>query len=404
MKKKFKIMKILKVTCSLLLLNLLILSCSQDVTPSLYDSVTDGAETPVINSISPESGLAGITEFTISGENFSTVLEENTVYFGTTPGVVLSATATQLVVLPPNVVQDSMVVKMNTTATLFSNTVMVDLKSAVNEVYAFADFEQPYAITADKVGNLYLSFVSDNAGKGVKKLTPEGELLDFAPKGGETFYFGLQYGPEGILYGARGVRALFKIEEGQAPAVYAVFDNGTSMFDIDFDSEHNIWAGGKGGKIYRVPANPSGTGDWKSFEFEPNVNALKVYNGYLYISGSSETSEDIYRMQIISSDSLGAPEVVFSLSSNLAMGVIANVITFSADGQMFLGTNDVDPIKFVNPDGSFGDQYVGVLSPEMISFTWGMGDELFVTMANESAQTIYSVNMQKSGAPQFGRE
>ncbi len=44
----------------------------------------------------------------------------------------------------------------------------------------------------------------------VKKLTPEGELLDFAPKGGETFYFGLQYGPDGILYGVRGVRAVFK--------------------------------------------------------------------------------------------------------------------------------------------------------------------------------------------------
>ncbi len=404
MKKEFKTMKILKVSISLLLLNLLILSCSQDVTPSLYDSVSDGAETPVINNIEPESGLAGISEFTITGENFSTVLEENTVYFGTSPGVVLTATATQLTVLPPNVVQDSMVVKMNTTATLFSNTAMVDLKSAVNEVYPFADFEQPYAITADKVGNIYLSFVSDNAGKGVKKLTPEGELLDFAPKGGETFYFGLQYGPDGMLYGARGVRALFKIEEGKTPATYAVFENGTSMFDLDFDSDHNLWTGGKGGKIYRVPANPSGTGDWKSFEFEPSVNALKVYNGYLYISGSSESSEDIYRMQIISSDSLGVPEVVFSLTSNLAMGVVANVITFASDGQMFLGTNDTDPIKFVNPDGSFGDQYAGVLSPEMISFTWGMGDELFVTMANETAQTIYSVNMQKSGAPQYGRE
>lgn len=404
MKRKLKFMKLIKVSLSLLMMNLLFSYCSEEVTPSLYDTVKEGDLTPVISAISPEIGLAGITEFTITGENFSSVIEDNNVYFGSSPATVLSASATQLKVIPPNIVQDSLIVKINTKATLFSNTVLVDLKSAINEVYPFADFEQPYAITADKVGNLYLSFVSDNAGKGVKKLTPEGELLDFAPKGGETFYFGLQYGPEGILYGVRGVRALFKIEEGVAPATYAVFDNGTSMFDLDFDKDHSIWAAGKGGKIYRVPANPSGTSDWISFDFEPDVKAVKVYNDFLYISASTEDSEDIYRMQIISSDNLGAPELVFSLTSNFGIGIFANVITFSSDGQMFLGTNDTDPIKYVNTDGSFGDLYAGVLSPEMISFTWGMEEELFVTMSNETAQTIYSVNMQKGGAPQFGRE
>ncbi|MEN8193889.1 MAG: IPT/TIG domain-containing protein [Bacteroidota bacterium] len=400
MKRKFEIIKLLKIGLPTFIISIMLVYCTNEVTPSLYDSVKDGPEKPVINSISPESGLAGITEFTLNGENFSTVLEENVVYFGSTPAVVLSASETQITVLPPNVVQDSIAVYMNTTSTLYSDTILVDLKSAINEVYAFADFELPYAITADKDGNIYLSL----SGEGVKKLTPEGELTDFAPKGGETFYSALQYGTGEILYGVRGVRALFKIEEGQAPATFAVFENGTSMFDLDFDKDHNLWLGGKGGKIYRVPNNPTGTNDWKSFEFESDINALKVYNDYLYISASSETSEDIYRKEIISADSLGANELVFSILANFEDGIKASVITFTADGQMLLGTNDIDPIKFVNPDGSFGNLYEGVITPEIISFTWGMGDELYVTVANEEIQTIYSVNIQKSGAPQYGRE
>ena len=410
MKRKFKISKLLRVGFPIIIISIFLINCSQDVTPSLYDSVNEGAPTPIINNITPEDGLAGITEFTITGENFSTVLEENTVYFGSSPAIILSATQTQLAVIPPNVVQDSMIVKMNTTAELYSNSVMVNLKSAANEVYSFADFEQPYAITADKVGNIYLSFVSDNTGQGIKKLTPQGELLDFAPKGGETFYFGLQYGPEGKLYGVRGVRALFMIEENTTPATYSVFDNGTSMFDLDFDQNHNIWAAGKGGKIYRVPANPTSKQDWKSFDFEPDVTAIKIYNNYLYLAATKDNSTDVYRMQIISADSLGAAEVYFQLSMNFDPSTVANALTFSADGQLFIGTNDLDPIKFVNQDGSFGTWYEGVLSPEMISFTWGMENELFVTRARfsgdgiETTQTILAVNMEKGGASQYGRE
>ncbi|MCK5456959.1 MAG: IPT/TIG domain-containing protein, partial [Melioribacteraceae bacterium] len=364
-----------------------------------------------ITSINPEDGLAGITEFTITGENFSTVLEENVVYFGSTPAIILSATQTLLEVIPPNVVQDSIAVYMNTTAAKFSDSVMVNLKSAAIEVYSFADFEQPYAITADKVGNIYLSFVSHNTGQGIKKLTPQGELLDFAPKGGETFYSGLQYGTEGKLYGARGgARAIFVIEENTAPATYAVFENGTSMIDLDFDKNHNIWVAGKGGKIYRVPSNRTGTSDWKSFEFEPDVSAIKIYNDHLYLAATIDNSTDIYRIQIISADSLSAAEVYFQFSANFDPSIVANSITFSADGQLFIVTDDLDPIKFVNPNGSFGTWYEGVLSPEMISFTWGMENELFVTRASysgggiETTQTILTVNMEKGGAPQYGRE
>ncbi|NOX66827.1 MAG: hypothetical protein GXO85_13800 [Chlorobi bacterium] len=410
MKRKFKISSIIKIGLPILLISLLLFGCSEDVTPSLYEKVNDSAPTPVISDISPKVGLGGITEFTITGQNFSDVLDENVVYFGATPGTVLNASETQLVVLAPNVIQDSIAVKLNTLAAEFSNAIIIDLKSAVREPYDFADFEQPYAITADNAGNVYLSFVSDNKGQGIKKLTPDGELLDFAPKGGETFYFGLQYGPGGKLYGVRGVRALFVVEENTPPATYAVFESGTSMFDLDFDQDHNIWTAGKGGKIFRVPANPTGTSDWKSFDFEPEVSAVKVYNGYLYLAAKKDLLQLIYRMQIISADSLGSPEVYFAFSANYPMTVTVNAITFTSDGQLLIGTNDLNPIKYVNTDGTFGDLYDGVLNPEMINFSWGMGNELFVTRARfsgngiETTQTILAVNMQKKGAPQYGRE
>jgi uncharacterized delta-60 repeat protein len=63
-------------------------------------SAVDCPPVPTVRSFSPASGPVG-TKVTITGNNFSPVAENNTVYFGAVKAAVLSATSTQLNVAAP---------------------------------------------------------------------------------------------------------------------------------------------------------------------------------------------------------------------------------------------------------------------------------------------------------------
>lgn len=396
-----------KILFVLITVTIFVVSCSPDTTPSLYSDKDPGA-TPVITSMLPASGLAGVTEVTILGENFSSDVTKNIVYFGSIPANIFSASANELKVLAPDLVQDSIQVKIAVAgAVKFSNTEMYKLDAAVAEVYPFLGFQQPYAITTDEVGNLYFSLTEDGAGKGVKKITPNGEIVDFAPKGVETFYYSLKYRSGGSLFGVRGVQALYEITEGNPPEFFAIFAGGTQMFDLDFDKEENIWTAGKGGKIYRVTPEK----DIKSFDFADNVSSLRIFNDYLYLAVKSDISQDIIRMPIISADSLGAAENYFPFSNNFGFDILdIKAITFANDGQLYIGTDGIDPIIYVNADGSYGNWYENLIDPKIINFGWGTDvtlyaiRERYVETGIETTQTIYSINMEKIGAPEFGRD
>lgn len=379
-------------------------SCSTDSTPSLYQN-RDKGDTPVINSIDPaEKGLAGITVITITGENFSDIAEENLVYFSSSLAEILQNSTTQLVVRAPNLVSDSIKIKIAVRgAELFSDPSDYILESAISEPFPFKDFEDPYSITVDAEENIYLSYVSANVGQGVNKLTPAGELTNFAPKGGETFYNGLKYAGNGVLYGVRSVRAIFRITEAASPATYAVLDNGTNMLDLDFDKDKNIWTGGTGGKIYRIPANPTGTNDWKSFNFEPAIRSIRIFNDNLYAAASDENGHAVWKMPIIAPDSLGTATKYFDLTANYPL-TSALAITFSEDGVLFIGTNYKNPIIAVYPDLSHEEWYAGVLASPADKFAWGNGTDLYYTVGAVGARTIIKINMGLNGAPDYGRD
>jgi len=376
-------------------------SCSNDITPSLYEDQPKGA-TPVISSLDPPGkALAGITIITINGDNFSTVAENNFVYFNSARAAVLEVSATRLIVKAPNVVGDDVTVKIAVHGVeLFSNYFPYILESAISEPYSFKDFEDPYAITTDNEENIYFSFVSTNVGQGVKKLTPQGELLPFAPKGGETFYNGLKYGGDNKLYGVRAVRAVFELTEGNPPAAYKALDNGSTLLDIDFDINKNIWTGGGGGKIFSVTSDGQNA---KSFEFAPRIISIRVFNDYLYVAASDDNENAIYRFPIISADSLGTAEKYFDVGANYPLASVY-AITFCEDGILFIGTDNDNPIIAVNPDLTHEEWYPGVLSSPATEFAWGTGKNLYYTIGKTAARTIIKVNMGLNGAPYYGRD
>ena len=416
MKRKFNnsvSLKILFISISLVLLN----SCTNDVTPTLYPGDGDKGTPAEITKVTPAEGYAGVTSIIIDGSNFSENADDNFVFFGAARATVLNASATQLNVLAPVIYGDSLRLKVDNGSDLYSNTILYKLGYAVNEYYPFLANQEPYAATVDKDGNLYFSYIEAAKGLGVWRITAAGVLSEYAPKGGETTFNDLKYNSGGYLIGIYGNRAIFKIEEGIKPAVFVnTGDNSVKLLAFDFDKDTTIWAGGKGGKIVGVKPDKS----FKFFEYEYDISGLRVYNDYLYAISGDENSQNVVRFPIVSPDSLGAVEPYFAFSSNVEFGVLANSLTFSADGQMYIATSPlsdnsdpVDPIMFVNSDGSFGTWYAGLAESSVSSFTWGIGTNMYIirdrfpvdrAVDAVFTQSILKVDMERLGAPEFGRD
>ncbi|MBI2417557.1 MAG: IPT/TIG domain-containing protein [Ignavibacteriales bacterium] len=383
--------------------------CKEDPTPSVYDPGYSKAETPVIGSITPAGNLlAGISMVTITGSNFSPAKERNIVYFDGTLVTVIEATTTTLKLQAPNIVKDSVKIKVTTLDAInFSTVSLVNIKSAIAEIGSFKSFEAPNAITADIAGNLYVSLVSNNQGMGVIKIAPDGTRSQFAPKGAETSWFNMKLGPGGDIYGVRNQPALFIIKANTTPATF--ISSGISpvkLQDLDFDINKNIWMGGSvtdptTNKIFSVTQAKV----LKSFAFNGDIRALRVYNGYLYIAATRDSNELVLRKQIFSSDSLGAEETYFNFTA--AYGKTAGkvwAITFAQDGDLYLGTEYIDAIIIVHPDKSFEPLYKGVVTLKATKLTWNDGNYMYYTREPGISQTIFRVDMQKPGAPYYGRQ
>ena len=148
--------------------------------------------------------------------------------------------------------------------------------------------------------------------------------------------------------------------------------------------------------------------------------ALRVYNNYLYAISGDVNDQSIVRFPIISPDSLGSVESYFNFSQNVETDVIANTFTFSSDGMMLLGItpssqsgDPVDPIMFVNEYGDFGAWYPGLMESSVSSITWGSGTMMYVirdrypsdrTLDAVFTQSILQIDMERLGAPYFGRD
>lgn len=381
-----------------LIIGIAIIGCNEDTEPSLYQIESKG-NTPAVSSIVPANeALAGVSDITINGSNFSPVKEDNLVFFGTAKATVVSVNnaGTQIVVKAPLLIKDNLDVKISVKGVEnFSPVYKYSLKEAVGVYYAFAKgIDIPMSVTVDNAENVFVS-VTD---KGIKKIAPNGTLTDYAPKGGESFWFDLKMGPNNILYGARNVRALFAVEQGKLSTTYVTFPTGISIASLDFDENKNIWAGGSGGNFYSVTPTKVTT----AFPIDYTITSLRVYAGYLYVAGKNDTEEAIYRYKINSASSLGNKEIYFNIGEKYGLKKVkVGAITFSSDGELIIGTDQTDAfISYKN--GTATNMYTGLIAPFARSFCWGINKNLYYI--KEAAEYAFMrVDMQKTSAPYYGR-
>lgn len=376
------------------------IGCGDDPEPGLPSQISADKPAPVINSIeSDKPPLGGITVVTINGQNFSVNPEDIKVYFNGVKGTTISSTPNQVRVKIPLVIGDTVKVKIAAfKVENFSNEYILQILPGVEKYFNFNpdNGEIPYAITFDSQSNLFVSL----EGLGVYRVTPTKILSQFVPKGAETKWDALRIFSNGDIYAAKNLRGIWRINQGVVPPnpPWGLSPAGTFLRDFDFDSNTNIWAVGNNNFIFRIKQDATAA----QFAFIATLRAARVFNNFLYVAGVRSETEAIWRFPIDANGDLGAEELYFNLGAAYP-GVRTNAMTFSQDGDLYLGTNqEPDPVIIVHPDKSSEVLYPGIIpASEIISMYYPAGNNLFITRVRKGTQydqTVLRVDLQKPGA------
>lgn len=400
-------------------------ACDTAPGPSLYDPIEDGSyraprPNPSLTSISPPPGdaLAGVSVLTLTGQNFAPSVDSTFVYFNGSRYPVLSVSPTEIQMRAPNLPQDGLRVRVSVLrAEHFSETHTYRLLPAVERLGEHGTTEAPVGMTTDADGNVYMSFLRDGAGGGIRKVTPDGVPTQYATATAST-YPGLAYSEATGLLGVRNVRAVFRIAEGGTAtgSTYFVFPNAQlRLRAIDIDASGNVWTGGGGvSSFYRLAPDQTVTevphpgGD---------VRAIIALDDYVYVSLStvSGTTVDnrVYRFALTGGN-IGPAEEVARISE-LYAGTEVTAFAATAGGDLFMGTarlgdgaaNNPAPILELPAGGSLGELYDGLMVGSVVGLGYGPGTLLYafgpkvvaIDASMATAGDLIQINTLREGRP-----
>ncbi len=367
--------------------------CDSGPAASLYDPDRPSAPDPVLASIDPAGfALAGVDVVTLDGSNFSATAADNLAYFNDARAEVMEASPTRLQVQAPATPGADIEVRVAVLgAENYSNGIAYRLEAAVEPFGDIAGFEEPFSITSDPAGDLYVSMNSDGRSAGVLRMASDGARSLFV----ETSFIwtDMAYGADDMLYTVRAVRAVFRFSEGGRQEVWGVVpDNSVKLSAIAFDEENNLWAGGNNANVYRIAPDKS----VEAFPFEANVRALRFFDGYLYAAATRDDASEIWRWPV-SGGGLGEAERYFDVTGEA--GAEAFALAFAANGDLFVGTDGADPVLLVSPNGDGRAFYPGLFLPAAVSFAWGAAPNLYMVQGRTDATPpgLIRINTRREG-------
>ena len=391
-------------------ISLLIFSCEDPNYPeNIWDEDDQGNASPSISSVEPEAAFAGIDTLTISGQNFSENTSENLVYFNNMLGEVINATSTSLRVITPNLVSDSVQIRVAVQgAFLFADhSSLYTLTAAVLDYGPFDQFTDIFSLDLDRDENLIVSMDgTPNAEFWIVDTNQDSAVWSWALAKGS----GMKLGPTGSVYFVNYQRYLYKDEQGTPKENTEIFKrlNG-NVTDLDFDSNGNLFAGGTGSIIDVVDINDdggltSGVTEVKNLD-TLDVISLRVFNDHLYVLTTTVSSDQaIYKMQILDdSGSLGDMELVFDWSAYTNKLSSALCFTLSETGDLFVGSDsDVQPLTYIQ-NGNASGFYSSILTAPITYMAWGNSNYLYLINKTEETNRVQRVDTRMSGADYYGR-
>ena len=260
-------------------------------------------------------------------------------------------------------------------------------------------------MAVDNTENLYADI-----DKVIYKINPHGELSAIATI--EFISSEMRIGAGGDLFiQKRDNRDLYRIPiTGGTPERFTRIRKRVSKFD--FDENGYIYSGGnKYGLFVTTPDGVTST-QIEDYENFYKINAVRVYNGFLYIAADTLTNDPaysfsrIYKLQLLGNGNLGDKIEVFNwANAGSHSESMINDITFSQDGYLYVATDYSNPILIIHPDGSTETIYEGLLASPLTKICWGNGNYLYINWAGRTDEEsgIYRIIMGKKGAPYYGR-
>ena len=403
-------MRILLLLRFTLPISFFIFSCEDPNYPeNIWDENDQGNASPSISSVEPEAAFAGIDTLTISGQNFSENTSENLVYFDNMLGEVVNATSTSLRVITPNLVSDSVQIRVAVQgAFLFADhSSLYTLTAAVLDYGPFDQFTDIFSLDLDRDENLIVSLDgTPNAEFWIVDTNQDSAVWSGALAKGS----GMKLGPTGSVYFVNYQRFLYKDEQGTPKENSEIFKrlNGNAT-DLDFDSYGNLFVGGAGSTIDVVDINDdggltSGVTEAKNLD-TLDILSLKVLNDYLYVLTTTVASDQsIYKMQILDdSGSLGDLELVFDWSDYTNKLSSALCFTLSESGDLFVGSDSDDqPLTYIQ-NGNASGFYTSILTAPISYMAWGNSNYLYLINKTEETNRVQRVDTRMSGADYYGR-
>jgi len=413
-----------KIVLSISLL-FIISGCENKITyEPVWDPDKQGAPDPVIYSIQPDSALGGVMEINLFGENFAPEIDQNFVYFNGNSAVVKTASATQLTVIRP-----------------ISLSGLVTIRLSVRDAYKSVKFDQPYkleggvvevgeelgrvySIAIDSSENLYVHRMND---KKIYKITPDGAQSEYGTFTEASTSSAMRMGPGGYLYLQRstgtgdGFKRLYRIAPGGGEAERFV-KLSRNVKSFDFDQNGNIYSGGINSGMFVIHSDKTfkKVGNYLDFD----IRAIRVFKGYVYVAAgyngtdtllSSDSTtvivlpaeRGIWKSQILNEGNLATAEPVFNWANSGSFSTSEiNDITFSEEGDMYVATNNSDPILIIHSDGTTETLYEKLLSGPAAHLVWGNGNYIYINRygENDDVSGVDRVIMGKQGAPYYGRD
>lgn len=378
------------------------LNCEYDAPTSMWNLTQSTAGNPQITSIDPpDSCVGGDIEIRILGENFSDSLNENSVYFDQTLARIKNVSNTEIVLFRPPLTGDSLRIKVVVQKAI--EVIKLNQLYKITRVSrSFGNFltdDNLQAIELDSDENLYGAFFD----KSVVKISPDEEetvfgTLAFRP-------YDLRIGPDGYLYCAASRKVVFRIPpEGGESEEFPGTDLPENIRFIDFDENGNLYAGGNEVALYVI--KPDGSYSSSNAYNHIGITTVRFYDGYIWVGGQyQEGSIDkwgVWRGQA-GGGNVGNPELVLNsdqVKTYAGAGLLS--LTFSNDGDMFIGTDQEEPILLKKANGEIQPLYYDILEPVADQLVWGNGN--FLYMYNSETKQVSRIDMGKQGAPYYGRQ
>lgn len=357
-----------------LIVGMAMISCDTPSPASLFDENYQPLTPPVISEVLPEGkNFAGYQEVIINGQNFDTTPGKMFVFFNDVRANIVSATSTQIVVRTPNLVADSVGIKISVLGVeAFSNSYRYRLESLFQDYVEFATSEAPWGATLGPDNTLYVSMELSLVPNGIKTFGADGTVLAENHVPAQSwFYRSMKVGPDGGLYMVRGgaIPTLYRVAPaGGAPTNWRGGIGRTE--DVAFGGGF-AWTGGTNetnatnARINRVAPDAVLT----RFPFVAQIFALHYHEGSLYVAGTRADVSYVWRLPIQNDNTPGAEVVVANLTDAGVPGR-PTAITVAADGTVLVGMNGAKPLYEVSTTGVITELYPDIIPGNILKMEY----------------------------------